>query len=160
MNPTLPPALQPLAALLERAVAERDEATARLYLLLENGRRLQSQQHQLHAYRSEYQARWCGQFRQSAPVQVVHSYQAFVTRLDHALQQLQAQLDDANAQAEGARELLLQCEMRVAAVRKLLERRLSDHGRGVLLREQKQTDEFASAALWRGGALLAAPMNS
>ena len=140
--------LQALQSVLDHAVAERDEVTAHLYLRLENTRRIGSQMEQLQSYREQYRQRWTAQFRQSAAIEVVHSYQAFVTRLDHAIEQLRLQLDAAQTQAQQARELLVTRETRVASVRKLIERRLMEQGRSLAAREHKQSDERAAIASW------------
>lgn len=156
MNP--PGANAALATLLEQAVAERDEATAQLYLLIEQSRRVQAQREQLMAYREEYHARWTAQFRQSAAIEVVHSYQSFVDRLNHAIAQLDGQLAHAEAMAQAARERLVALETRVASVRKLLERRAEEQARVLARRDQKRTDEAAALALFHGRAALAAPL--
>ena len=140
--------LQALQSVLDHAVAERDEVTAHLYMSLENTRRIGSQMVQLHSYREQYRQRWTAQFRQIAAIEVVHSYQAFVTRLDHAIEQLRLQLEQAQTQAQQARELLVARETRVASVRKLIERRLMEQGRTVAAREQKHSDERAAIASW------------
>jgi flagellar protein FliJ len=145
---THPAPLQALESVLDHAIHERDEATAQLYLNLESTRRLSAQMEQLSDYREQYRARWTAQFRQSAAIEVVHSYQAFVSRLDHAIEQLRQQLALAQTQELQARELLVSRETRVASVRKLLERRLAEQGRHAAAREQKQSDERAAIARW------------
>ena len=140
--------LQALQSVLDHAIAERDEVTAHLYLRLEDTRRIGSQMEQLQSYREQYRQRWTAQFRQSAAIEVVHSYQAFVTRLDHAIEQLRLQLAQAQTQAQQARELLVARETRVASVRKLIERRLTEQGRTLAAREQKHSDERAAIASW------------
>ena len=47
-----------------------------------------------------------------------------------------------------AHEQLRRCEQRVAAVRKLIERRLAAQQRLAQRRDQKQTDEAAQRAAW------------
>ncbi len=140
--------LQALQSVLDHAIAERDEVTAHMYLSLENTRRIGSQMEQLQSYREQYRQRWTAQFRQAAAIEVVQSYQAFVTRLDHAIEQLRLQLEQAQTQAQQARELLVARETRVASVRKLIERRLMEQGRTVAAREQKHSDERAAIASW------------
>lgn len=150
MNPALlPPALQGLQTLLDQATAERDQATAQLFLLVEQTRRLQAQRDQLQTYRGDYLARWTAQFQQSAAIEVVQSYQGFVERLNAALAQLQGQIEFAESQTQRSREALVRMETRVAAVRQLIERRMDERQRAAALREQKSSDELATAAAWR-----------
>ncbi len=137
-----------LATLLEQVTTARDEATAKLYLQLEQVRRVSSQRQQLMAYRGEYEARWTAQFRASAAIEVVHSYQGFVARLNQALEQLEHQAVQAEQQVQQAREQLVERETRVASVKKLIERRAGEALRGTLLREQKASDDVAALALW------------
>lgn len=151
--------LQGLQTVLDRAIAERDEATAHLYLCLENSRRLLSQRDQLTSYRTEYQQRWTLQFRQAAAIEVVQSYQTFMQRLDQALTQLHQQAQDADTQAQQARALLLERETRVASVRKLLERRAAEQQRHEAARDQRRSDEAAALAAWHATPTLAAQVN-
>lgn len=137
-----------LVTLLEHATAARDEATAQLYLMLEQVRRFSTQRDQLLSYRREYEARWSAQFRDKAAIEVVHSYRSFIERLNQALEQLDRQTREAEAQAQQARERLVERETRVASVRKLLERRTDERQRHLALREQKATDEMAALKHW------------
>jgi flagellar FliJ protein len=148
-----------LKTLLDHATAERDEATAQLYLLLEQTRRVQSQREQLVNYRDEYQARWTQQFRQSAAIEVVQSYQTFVERLQGAIAQLDRQAAQAAANCQAARALLVERETRVASVRKLIQRRTAELQRSATLREQKAADEIAALATWHARPALTAAAN-
>jgi flagellar FliJ protein len=147
-----------LLTLLDQVIAERDEATAQLYLLIEQTRRIQGQREQLLAYREEYHARWTAQFRRSAAIEVVHSYQSFVDRLNHAITQLDGQLAHAETMADAARERLVALETRAASVRKLLERRAAELDLALARREQKRTDEAATLALFHGRPAMAVPI--
>ena len=153
---TTPQTHHALQTVLERAVVERDEATAQLYLSLENSRRLASQREQLVNYRTEYQARWTLQFKQLATMEVVHSYQAFVERLDHAIAQINGQADVASLQSEQARAQLLARETRVASVRKLLEKRQVEVAARSAAREQRHSDEMANLSAWHAAPAMAA----
>ena len=154
---TAPNTLQGLQTVLDRAIAERDEATANLYLCLENSRRLLSQRDQLTTYRDEYQQRWTLQFRQAAAIEVVQSYQSFMTRLEQALTQLHLQAEAADVQSQQARALLLERETRVASVRKLMSRRVAEHERHEAARDQRHTDEAAAIAAWHSTPAMAIP---
>ncbi len=156
---TTPSSQQALHTVLERAVSERDDATAQLYLRLENSRRLGSQREQLVNYRSEYQTRWTQQFKQLANMEVVHSYQAFVDRLDHAIGQLDQQAHSASSMVEQARAQLLARETRVAAVRKLMARRGAEQTQRNTAREQRHSDEMATMAAWHATPVFAASLS-
>jgi flagellar protein FliJ len=138
-----------LHTLLTQAEAERDQARAALRRAEDQLTRLRAQAEQLHAYRGEYQQRWGGQFAQGGAIEIVHCYQSFMQRLDEALVQQRQQSEAAAALAERQRAVLLATEMRVASVRKLLERRQIELRRVQDRREQRQNDETAQQLHWR-----------
>lgn len=143
------PALDTLNLLLDRAIGDRDQAHTVLQRAEEAQRRQQLQAEQLAGYRSEYLARWSSAFNRPAAVEIVQCYRSFMERLDEALTQQQRQSAAADAAAQGARVVLVQCETRVASVRKLIERRQCEHQRVLDRRDQRQTDEAAQQAVWR-----------
>jgi len=141
--------LQPLLALLKQTETERDAALSHSERLAAAQRSAQAQSEQLLAYRRDYEQRWGAQFSQDGKIELLHCYQGFVERLSLAIrQQAQAALQ-AKAQAEAAATALREHEIRVASVRKLIERRVMQAQAGTQRREQKQADEFAARAAWR-----------
>lgn len=137
-----------LQTLLQQAEAERDRAQAALRRAEDQAARARQQAQQLHAYRGEYQQRWSGQFARQGTMEIVHCYQNFALRLDEAVVQQQRQSDAADATTERLRQALLGAEMRVAAVKKLIERRQAEQRRADDRREQRQTDETAQQLRW------------
>lgn len=151
------PALETLNLLLDRAVGERDRALTQFNNAEAAQQRQLAQSTQLTAYRAEYLARWSSAFSRAAAVEIVNCYRSFMDRLDEAVSHQQRQAAQAAANADRARALLLQCETRVASVRKLIERRQREHQNLNARREQRQTDESAQQASWRarqGASLL------
>lgn len=142
------PSIDPLMALLGQAERERDTAVALLQQASDNFAAAQSQADQLVAYRAEYEARFREQFRQNSSVSILQCYQGFSSRLTQAIEQQQQIAAHAERRVEQAREGLREQEMRVASVRKLLERRLTEQRIAADRRDQKQTDEFAARAAW------------
>ncbi|MCH7345846.1 flagellar export protein FliJ [Pelomonas sp. CA6] len=138
--------LQTLQVLLERAEAERDEALRQLQDAQSRAQAARSQHDQLSQYRGEYQQRWTQQFAQRTTTQILGCYQNFGLRLDQAIQQQQHVASFADQRLEGARERLRERELRVASVRKLIERRRGEALRKQLRQEQKATDEQAARA--------------
>ncbi|MBK1690397.1 flagellar export protein FliJ [Rubrivivax gelatinosus] len=138
-----------LATLLEQAESERDQIQAAAQRAEEHARRAQAQADQLDGYRGEYQNRWASQFRQLGAVEILHCYRSFGDRIDEALVQQQQQIDAAKANAERLRQRLVAAEMRVASVRKLIERREHERQRVQARRDQRQTDETAQQIRWR-----------
>jgi flagellar protein FliJ len=142
------PSLDPLMALLGQAERERDEALTAMQRA--NGAHVaaQAQADQLVAYRGEYEARFKEQFSRKSSIDILQCYQGFSARLGQAIDQQQQIAGHAALRLEQSRELLRSQEMRVASVRKLLERRVQEMRLAADRRDQKQTDEFAARAAW------------
>ncbi|WP_423601179.1 flagellar export protein FliJ [Roseateles sp. MS654] len=143
--------LQALTVLLERAEAERDEA---LRLLQEAQARANAARHQhdqLAQYRTDYRTRWTQEFAQRTTVHILGCYQNFGQRLDQAIGQQSGIADYADQRLSAARDMLRERELRVASVRKLIERRRAETLRTQMRQEQRATDEQAARAAARGG---------
>lgn len=137
-----------LNTLLARAEAERDQLMAAHRRAEEQARRVQAQAEQLQGYRGDYQARWSGQFSRQGAIEIVHCYQSFMQRLDEALAHQQRQAEAGEAQCQRLRQALLAAEMRVASVRKLMQRRQAELLLAQQRRDQRQTDETALQVRW------------
>lgn len=142
------PSLDPLMALLGQAERERDEALADLQRASDIHGAAQSQAEQLLLYRSEYEARFREQFSRKSSIDILQCYQGFSARLSQAIEQQRQVATHAESRVAAAREGLCEKELRVASVRKLLERRLHELRQATTRVEQKQSDEFAARAAW------------
>jgi flagellar protein FliJ len=142
------PSLDPLMALLGQAERERDDALAAMQRANEAHLAAQSQADQLLAYRGEYEARFKEQFSRKSSIEILQCYQGFSARLGQAIDQQQHIAGHAALRLEQSRDGLRNQEMRVASVRKLLERRVQELRLAADRRDQKQTDEFAARAAW------------
>ncbi len=140
--------LQPLMTLLEQCERERDELAVTHQRALTAHRSATDQAEQLVVYRGEYERRWAEQFRTDGRMELVNCYRGFMDRLTQAVEQQKHMVLQAEAALEKARLTLRDGEIRVASVRKLLERRLSEIRLSADRREQKATDEFASRMAW------------
>src|SRR5437868_8834500 len=143
MNP-----MQPLMALLAQTESERDVAWAEAQRALQAHQDAASQVDQLLVYRREYEQRWATQFKTEGRIELVHCYRGFMDRLTQAVEQQERIAAYAATQAERTRALLAEHEMRVAGVRKLIERRAQELRLSADRQEQKQTDEFGSRMAW------------
>lgn len=143
------PPLQPLQTLLEQARAERDQALAAHQRARSAAQSAETQAAQLAQYRRDYVQRFGGRFGRTGAVELLQCYQGFMARLDDAVAQQAQMTRQAVAQSEAAEAALLSAELRVAAVGKLIERRLAEAGQAAERRDQKATDEFASRAAWQ-----------
>jgi flagellar FliJ protein len=147
--------IQSLFVLLKQSESERDEAQAALQQALKRAEAARAQADQLAAYRAQYQQRWSQQFAQRGAIEIVHCYHGFNERLEQAITHQQQATTQSDSQVEGARALLREREMRVASVRKLIERRQQELRRLEDRRDQKLTDEAAQRTGWNDGGLTA-----
>lgn len=140
--------LQPLMTLLGQVERERDDLALACQRASATHRAAVEQAEQLLTYRCEYEARWAHQFRTDGRMELVNCYRGFMERLTQAVEQQQRVAMQADAALEHTRLALRDGEIRVASVRKLIERRVTDVRVAVDRREQKASDEFASRATW------------
>src|SRR3982750_2859059 len=120
--------LKPLALLLAQAERQRYDAFAE-QLKAESARRAaQAQAEQLVLYRREYEQRWSAEFCRDGKIELVRCYQGFILRLTQAVEQQERVAAHAAAQVERAEAIVRGHEIRAAALRKLVERRLRERG--------------------------------
>lgn len=144
-----------LQTLLQRSEADRDTALGVLRQAEALVQQAQAQAQQLHDYRGEYDQRWTTRFRESGTPELLHCHRGFGQRLDHAIHHQDTNAQHLGNRVKQARDVLLARELRVAGVRKLIERRLLELQKITHQREQRSTDEAAQRA-YGGGHPLAA----
>ena len=139
---------QTLHLLVQHAQQQRDQAQSALLGAEQQATQAREQNEQLRRYRDDYQRRWSTQFHQGATMEILQCYRSFMQRLDQAVTQQTRQCELAAARQAQAREHLVESERRVAAVRKLLQRRAAEQAQRQRQREQKQSDELAQRVHW------------
>ncbi len=140
--------LQPLIALLAQTESERDTALAHHQRIQSAHQAAQAQAAQLVDYRRDYEQRWGERFASAGHIELVTSYHGFMNRLTQAVDHQARVAEQASAQLDRAGAALVEQELRVASVRKLIERRVQELQRRGERREQNQLDELASRAAW------------
>ena len=140
--------LQPLIALLAQTERQRDLALADQAKAQGASESAQAQADQLLNYRREYEVRWRAQFCQEGRIELVRCYQGFVERLTQAVDQQARNAEVAKTQLERATAIVREHELKLAAVRKVVEQRLADSRRAGERIDQKQTDELAARVAW------------
>ena len=136
--------LNALTVAVEVASRKRDEARRLLQDAQGAQQAAQDQLNQLQGYARETEGRWG--MRADAAVQpevMFHHYQ-FMDRLGHAVGLQTGVVSDHASRVHDATRTLLEAELRLASLRKVVEKRQHDHERQQMRREQKQTDERAS----------------
>jgi flagellar FliJ protein len=144
-----------LHTLLERDERQRDEAVSLLQDCQRHAAQAEEQVQGLITYRVDYHQRWQQQFAQGTSMDILRCYQGFVERLEQAIAAQRAAVDQAQKRVEGARTVLRQREIKLATVRRLIERRDQAQALVDQRRDQKTTDEAAQ----RLGALTRARLS-
>ena len=132
-----------LKTLLEREQKRRDEQMAQVRAAVANAQAQQQQADGLGGYRGEYCAKWSAQFRQAANMEILRSYHGFLSRLDQAITQQQSVVEHAQRMVEAHRQRLVEREIRVATVERLIQRREAMLAKVADRRDQKNLDELA-----------------
>ena len=132
-----------LRVLLEREQKRRDEQMAAVRNAVANAEAQQQQHDGLTGYRGEYCRKWSAQFQQAASMEILRSYQGFLSRLDQAISQQQSVLEHAQRMVEAHRQRLVEREIRVKTVERLIERREAMLAKVADRRDQKNLDELA-----------------
>lgn len=136
--------METLAVLLEQAEAQRNAALAAFNQARSRRDGARDQARDLEAYRNDYQQRWNQQFQsRGAGLDILRCYQAFADRLELALAQQAHAIEVCEQTLLRANDTLAAHELRVASVRKLIERREDEARRGAERREQRASDEMA-----------------
>jgi flagellar FliJ protein len=137
---------QALIVALDVATRARDEARRALQDARASEQAAQDQMAQLQGYAAETQGRW-GMKAQAVvqPEVMFHHYQ-FMDRLNHAMDLQRGVMDDHAHRIQKAQEALVAAEIRLASLKKLVERRQQELMQRTLRQDQKQTDERASLA--------------
>lgn len=144
--------LQPLHALLAQSERQRDLALAEQQKAQAASDAAQVQAEQLLAYRREYEQRWGAQFTREGQMELVRCYQGFVERLTQAVDHQTRIAQIALEQLALATQKVQEQELRVAAVKRLVGRRVVEGQNLQQRQEQKQTDEFAARVAWNAKA--------
>ncbi|MBI3157174.1 MAG: flagellar export protein FliJ [Burkholderiales bacterium] len=141
--PDLPAALRPLQAVLEIAERERDRARDALLRAEAAEDAARHQDELLARYARELDQRWGARAGAAgSPAQLQHAHD-FGRRIDDARAQQRAQRVQLGERVERARAQWRSCEQRLAALRKLVERRLLALAADESRRAQRLSDESA-----------------
>ena len=132
-----------LRALLEREQKRRDEQMAQVRNAVANAEAQRQQAEGLTTYRTEYCRKWSTQFQQAAPMEILRSYHGFLSRLEQAITQQTSVVEHAQRMVEAQRQRLVEREIRVATVERLIKRRETMLARLADRRDQKNLDEMA-----------------
>ena len=136
--------LNSLAVAVEAASRKRDDARKVLQDVLAAQQAAQAQLDQLQGYAGELQARWGARADTTMKPEVMYHHYQFMDRLGHAAGVQTTVVGDHAARVEKARRTLLDAELRLASLRKVMEKRKADLDLVQMRGDQKQTDERAA----------------
>ncbi|HQQ69198.1 MAG TPA: flagellar export protein FliJ [Alicycliphilus sp.] len=129
---------------VDLAQRQRDAARQTLQNLQGARQAAQAQLEQLGGYAAETQQRWGMKEGATVQPEVMHHHHQFMGRLDHAIGLQTQAVSGQDQRLQQAGQALLQAELRLASLRKVLERRRAELAQQQQRREQKQTDERAT----------------
>lgn len=133
-----------LAVAVDLAERRRDAARQRLAQALAQQQSAQGQLDQLQGYASDTNIRWGLQENTHRKPEILAHHYQFMDRLAHAIG-LQADVMAQHARRiDEHRRQLLEAELRVTSLRKVVAQRAHETQRAQQRREQKQTDETAA----------------
>lgn len=133
-----------LSVAVEMAMRQRDDARRSLQDARSAGQAAQAQLDQLEGYALETQNRWGMRPNAAVQPEVMYHHYQFMGRLEHAVG-LQVGVVGSHSERVGAAErALLEAELRLASLKKLVEKRQRDALQAQMRRDQKQTDERAA----------------
>jgi len=136
--------LNALAVAVEAASRKRDEARRALQDTQAAQQAAQAQLEQLEGYARETEARWGVKADTAMKPEVMYHHYQFMNRLGHAAGIQTGVVGDHAHRVEAARQALLQAELRLASLRKVVDKRRQELELAQMRREQKQTDERAA----------------
>ncbi len=137
-------ALNALIVAVEIASRKRDEARQALREAQAVQQAAQAQLSQLQDYARETEQRWGMQADTTVKPEVMFHHYQFMGRLDHAAGLQTSVVGDQAARVERAQRALMETELRLASLRKVLEARRLELERAQARMDQKQTDERAA----------------
>ncbi len=139
--------LNAFAVAVELAERRRDAARQGLQGVQGARQAAQAQLDQLEGYAQETLGRWGASAGRALQPQLLQHHHQFMGRLEHAIGLQNRAVSAQQQRVAQAQQALLQAELRLASLRKVLQRRQDEQAVLQQRREQKQTDERAALRL-------------
>ncbi|WP_298207786.1 flagellar export protein FliJ [Acidovorax sp.] len=136
--------LNSLAVAVDVALRKRDAARKVLQDALAAQQAARAQLDQLEDYARETESRWGMKADTAMQPEVMYHHYQFMNRLGHAASIQTGVVGDQAGRVEGAQRALLEAELRLTSLRKVVDKRRQDQELQQMRREQKQTDERAA----------------
>lgn len=141
-----------LDTLIDLATDDRDAAAVALGRLQQDHRVSEQKLQALLDYRAEYQRRFDDALGDGMSMHTLQNYQRFVASLKQAIETQRGALDQSERRVEGGNDQWRSRQRRLQSFDVLATRRREADARTEARRDQRQTDEFASRALYSGSS--------
>lgn len=136
--------LNSLAVAVDVASRKRDAARKVLQDALAAQQAARAQLDQLEDYARETESRWGVKADTAMQPEVMYHHYQFMNRLGHAASIQTGVVSDQAGRVESAQRALLEAELRLTSLRKVVDKRRHDLELQQMRRDQKQTDERAA----------------
>lgn len=136
--------LNALSIAVEAATRKRDNARTVVQAALASQQAASAQLNQLNDYARETEARWGVRADATIQPEVMYHHYQFMDRLGHASGIQGGVVNDQAGRVQAAQTALLQAELRLSSLRKVVDKRRHDLELLQTRRDQKQTDERAA----------------
>ena len=136
--------LNALNVAVEAATRKRDAARQVLQDMQRVAQAGQAQLEQLSGYAQETQGRWGMREGGTVQPEVMYHHHQFMQRLQHAIELQTKVLRDQELRLQAAQQALMNTELRLTSLQKVVQMRRKDMALAQQRREQKQTDERAA----------------
>ena len=137
-------ALNALMVAIELATRKRDEARQLLRQRQQSLAAAQEQMQQLQSYQAEMQQRWGAHEGAQLKPEAMYHHHPFMQPLQHAIELQTKVLRDQELRLQAAQQALMNTELRLTSLQKVVQMRRKDMALAQQRREQKQTDERAA----------------
>jgi len=137
-------ALKGLVLAVDLAKRRRDAAVAALLQAQQTCQGARDQMGQLESYALETESHWALGARSRVSPEIVRHYDQFMDRLQQAVDLQQGVVGDHDQALASARDRVIEAEVRLAGLLRLLETRRAAQKRHEAGREQKHLDELAA----------------
>lgn len=138
------PHLKGLRMAIDLAARRRDDAVAALQQVRHAHAMSVGQLQQLESYAAETEARWALASRAMAHPEILGHYGQFMERLRQAVDMQRAVVDGHVRETEEVRQRLVEEDVKLCGLKRLLDKRRAAVAHALAGREQKQLDELAA----------------
>lgn len=136
--------LKSVVLAVDMATRVRDDAGKVLLRAQRKWRGALDQIEQLESYAADTESKWSVTAQVRAVPEAVRNYYQFMDRLQQAIDLQRDVIADLQREIAAAKVALLDAEIRIASLNRLLSKQQTSIGRQQAGREQRQLDEFAA----------------